>query len=281
MFQTYLDLAASLKGEVFQTAMLALVVLFLMNTSGFTVAKGQSPEAQRFWRLTFRHIGTAVFVLGLIVVWRKELQGLVLALGAATAGFLIAFRENWLSLLAFWIRMVKRQYGLNDFVEIDGLRGRVLDITWLTTTLAETSSSREGLSYSGRVVHVPNNRFLLAPVMVENLTGEYSAHLVKVHLPTNADILKAEALVLAAAERQCAPFYAEAEQHMTKLRNEQAIDTPTVAPRTRILLGEYGHATIFLRVVVPFKDKSRVEQAILHDFLKNVTPQIWPKQKVH
>lgn len=279
MFDSYFNFMAGLEREASLTASLAVLVLVIGYVVTFGVERGKSPENKRFWRLTVRHSATAVFVLGLFVIWRQELQTLLLALGAATAGFMLAFREQWLSLLAFWVRVVKRTYSLDDFIEIDGHRGRVTDITWLTTKLAETTSSKEGLSYTGRVLHVPNNRMLLAPLMVEALTGEYTVHSLKVHLPLNADILGAEALLLKVAERNCEPFFAEAERHMAALRMEEAMDTPTVRPRVRIQIAELGEASLLLRMVVPFKDRARIDQSILRDFLRNTTPAIWPKTK--
>lgn len=277
MLSSYLTYVADLQREAFATATLAVLVLLGGYIATALIERRKAPETHRFWRLTMRHMATAVFVLGLFVIWRKELQTLLLALGAATAGFLVAFRENWLSLVAFWVRVVKRTYALDDFIEVDGQRGRVTDITWLTTTLAETTSNKEGLSYTGRVVHIPNNRMLLVPLAVENSTGEFSTHTMRVPLPPGANILKAEALLLEAAQQHCSGYYAEAERHMVSLRKESQADTPTVPPRTRIQLGDQGNASLLLRVVVPFKERARIEQAILHEFLSQVTLDTWPK----
>lgn len=275
---TLLIYFSGLKNEAAGTALLAVFVLLLGYAATRLIERGKTAEAKRFWRLTVRHGATAAFFMGLFVIWRTELQTLLLALGAATAGFLVAFKESWLSLLAFWIRVVKRPYGLDDFIEIDGQHGRVTDITWLSTTIAETTASDEGLSYTGRVVHIPNNRMLLAHFSVENFTGEFSPHTFKLHLPAGADILKAEGLLLSAAEKHCAPFYAAAERHLSAARNDSAIDLPTVQPRVRIQLAELGQATLLLRVVLPFKDRVRIEQVILHDFLQRVTPDAWPRR---
>lgn len=277
MLASFLTHLAELQREATSTATLAVVVLVGGWAITAGIERGKAPETHRFWRLTVRHMATAVFVLGLFVIWRKELQTLLLALGAATAGFLVAFRENWLSLMGFWVRVVKRTYSLDDFIEIDGQRGRVTDVTWLTTTVAETTSSKEGLSYTGRVIHIPNNRMLLAPLAVENSAGEFSAHTMKLPLPAGANILQAEKLLMDAAEKHCFGYTDEAERHMTSLRKESHLDVPTAQPRCRIQIAELGHATLLLRVVVPFKDRARIEQAILHEFLSRITPEIWPK----
>lgn len=278
----YFSILADLHKEAVLTATLAVLVLVAGYVATLAVERGKSVETKRFWRLTVRHTATAVFFLGLFGIWRSELQTLLLALGAATAGFLVAFREHWMSLLAFWVRVVKRTYNLDDFIEIDGQRGRVTDITWLSTTLAETASAAEGFAYSGRVLHVPNNRMLLAPLAVENLAGEYGAHTLKLHLPPGANILQAKALLAECAELHCGGFFAGAEQYMARLRNESDIDCPAqVQPRVRIHIADQGHATLLMRVVVPFKQRARIEQAILHEFFTLATPDVWPNPKLN
>lgn len=277
MLSSFLTRLADLQSEASSTATLAVTVLVGGWLATALIERGKSPETHRFWRLTVRHVATAIFVMGLFVIWRKELQTLLLALGAATAGFLVAFRENWLSLMGFWVRVVKRTYGLDDFIEIDGQRGRVTDVTWLTTTVAETTSSKEGLSYTGRVIHIPNNRMLLAPLAVEDSTSEFSAHTMKLPLPLGADILLAEKLLIDAAEKHCFGYADEAERHMETLRKESHLDVPTAPPRCRIHIAEHGAATLLLRIVVPFKERARIEQAILHEFLSRITPETWPK----
>lgn len=262
--------------ELIQSSMLGVILYGIAYGLTAAATSSMTMEDKRFWRLTARNIATASFVIGLGVIWRAELQAVLVALGAAAAGFLIGFKEQWQSMLAFWVRVVKRPYALNDFIEVDGVRGRVIDITWLTTTLAEMGPSRESLSYTGRVVHVPNVRMITANLTVDNLTGSYSVHTFSMPLPKNANALKAEDLLLKLTREHCAPYLDKAVQHMKDLQSVQQMDTPGVEPRARLAIGAEGAITIVMRMVVPAAERARVEQAILHDFLRDVTPDVWP-----
>lgn len=266
--------------EVIQTLLLGLVFYVVASLLLSAATKNLSLEVKRFWRLTVRNVAIAGFVLGLAVIWRAELQAVILALGAAAAGFLIGFKEQWQSLLGFWVRVVKRQYGLNDFIEIDGVRGRVIDITWLTTTLAELGGSKDDLSYSGRVVHIPNARMLMANLVVENLTGHFSVHTIEVHCHKTANALKAENLLRDIAIRHCERYYEAAEKHMKQLQMQHSLDTPRVAPRTRLYIGNEGAITILVRIVVPFAERAHIEQAILHEFLLLADDDAWPRKNI-
>lgn len=269
----------SYKDELFLSATLVVVLLTLATVATAMLSRNQPMEIKRFWRLTFRHVAAIAVVVGLMFIWRKELHAVIVALGAATAAIFLAFRESLQSMAAFWMRVGRRHYGLDDFIEVDGIRGRVLDITWLTTVLAETGPGKDGLAYSGRVVHVPNSRIMLRPLFVDNLTGEYSAHLIHVHLPDGANPLKAEKVLQDAANRACAPYVVEAANHMRGLQRAQALDTPSVEPKIQLRIEEEGMVTLVLRIVVPFTEKMRLEQTILHEFLYMADNEAWPRSQ--
>lgn len=270
-----------LKLEATQTVFLALTLLCLSSIATWLMTRKLSLESKRFWGLTIRHVAAVCFVLGLGVIWRAELQAVLLALGAATAGFLIAFREGWLSLLGFWVRMVKRPYSLNDFIEVDGVRGKVIDITWLTTVVAESVPGRSGTMYSGKVVHIPNNRMLLSTVTVDNLTEEYALHILTLPLPPGAQPLAAESILLEVAQQYCAPYYVEAKKHMKLLESEKALEIASVEPRSFLSVGDEGAVTIRLRIIVPEVERGRIHQAILHKFFELATDDAWPRPANH
>lgn len=273
---TYLEFINSFKHEATQTAVLALVLLCVSSGASWMMSRNQSIETKRFWQLTFRHIAAVSFVLGSAVIWKTELQSVLLALGAATAGFMLTFRETWLSMFGFWTRIVKRQYALNDFIEVDGVRGKVIDITWLTTVLAESVPGKGGTIYSGKVVHIPNNRMLLSNVTVDNLTDEYTLHIITVPLPKGAKPLAAEKILLDVAHTLCSKYYAEARKHMKLLEQEKALEISSVEPKAFLSIAEDSTITIRLRVIVPEAARGWVHQAILHEFFARVDEESWP-----
>lgn len=262
-------LSPSFSSDLLSSLTLGLVLLGIVQLSIGCISRNSSLDAQRVWRSTFRHGGALLFVLGLGVIWEAELREVLLALGAATAGVLVAFREVWLSLWAFWMRVVKRPFGLGDFIEVDGIRGMVLDITWQHIVLAETGPGASSLNYTGRVVQVPNNRILVSSVFVENLTGgQFGVHTFSIPLPQDTDTLAAEDRLLWVAQAACAEFQEDAKHYMQQLRNDEGVDTPNVEPCTQLRFDEDGKVILTLRLVVPLKDRQRIEQHIIRGFLQ-------------
>lgn len=241
------------------------------------ITRKQPLEVQHFWHRTFRNLAMGLSLLGAAVIWKNELQSILVALGAAAAGLLVALRESWLSMLAFWIRVVKRHYTTGDYIEIDGIRGRVIDITWQHTILAETATGKDAMPFTGRQIQIPNNRMLLSPLFVENLTGAFTAYAFSLPLPPGAMPLKAQALLQAIAHRHCEAFRRDAESHLATFQQNQFIEAPSFEPRVIIRVSEGGKVSLYLRMVVPAKDKLRIEQEILRDFLYEADEDVWPR----
>lgn len=261
--------------EWVRTLILGAALAGAARVGALVAAKRARPENRRFWALTCRNTATAAFVMGSGLIWLAELQAVLVILGAATAGFLIGFKEQWQSLLAFWIRVVKRHYGLNDIVEVEGVKGRVVDITWLTTSIAEMGAGLDEMAYSGRMVHIPNIRMQMANLYVENVTGRIGVHTIEVPLPVGADALAVQELLNAISLEHCSPYFAMAREHMA--RYDGGIDLPSELPRVRLHLRPEGEVSLSLRIVVPAKDKARIEQLILQDLLKKASETIWPR----
>lgn len=259
--------------ELLLSLCLGIGLFILSGIATSLVARQKPMETQRVWRVVFRNIAAVLFVLGVGSLWKDQLpRALVMTLGATAAGLLIAFREAWLSLFAFALRLVKRHYGLGDFIEVDGIRGEVLDITWQHTAIAETGPGKDSL-YSGRVVQIPNHRMIQGALFIDNLTGAYGAHVMQLPLLGDIDVLEAEAVLMAVAQTHCSAYYVDANQHMDQLRKVRAIDTPSVEPRIRIRFSDECVPMLVLRIVVPSREKQRIEQLILRDFLAAAKPK--------
>jgi small-conductance mechanosensitive channel len=262
----------SLQTEALLSAGLALTLVLLTWAATWLASRHKSLETRRFFRMTFRNLAVLAFVVGLLLVWRHQIQNGAVALGAAVAGLMVTLRESWLSLTAFWVRVGRRHYGLDDFIEIAGTRGRVMNITLLSTVVAETGP---GSLYTGRVLHVPNHKMLLEPLCVENLTGAYSAHLMDIVLPAGASVLDAERILLDAANRACAPYLKDAQRHMDQVQHAQAMDTPSVEPKVLIRVGAEGLVTLTVRIVARVAEKQKLEQAILREFFAHAHEARW------
>jgi small-conductance mechanosensitive channel len=114
------------------------------------------------------YFGVLIFVAS---IFRDSLGGLSVAIGVASAGIAFALQEVIAS-VAGWIAIsFGGFYETGDRVELGGIRGDIIDIGILRTTLMELGEWVQSDLYTGRIVRIANSFVFKAPVF--NYSGDF------------------------------------------------------------------------------------------------------------
>ena len=112
-----------------------------------------------------------VSVLVITVIFSDRLGGLTVALGVAGAGIAFALQEVIASVAGWVAVMFGGFYRIGDRVQLGGIKGDVIDIGVIRTTLMEIGEWVKGDLYSGRIVRVANSFVFKEPVF--NYSGDF------------------------------------------------------------------------------------------------------------
>jgi small-conductance mechanosensitive channel len=116
-------------------------------------------------------ISYLVILLFLGIVFKDRLGGLAIAFGVAGAGVAFALQEVIVS-LAGWVAIVfGRFFVTGDRIQLGGIKGDVIDIGLLRTTLMECGEWIKADLYTGRIVRVANSFVFKEPVF--NYSGDF------------------------------------------------------------------------------------------------------------
>ena len=114
------------------------------------------------------------YFLGVIVlgtVFSERLSGLTVAFGVAGAGIAFALQEVIASAAGWFAITFGQFYSPGDRVQLGGIRGDVIDIGILRTTLMECGQWVNGDNYNGRIVRIANSFVFKEPVF--NYSGDF------------------------------------------------------------------------------------------------------------
>jgi len=109
-------------------------------------------------------IGYFLTILFITIVFSDKLGGLAVALGVAGAGIAFALQEVIASFAGWLAIMFGGFYKSGDRVQLGGIKGDVMDIGVLRTTIMETGQWVDGDLYNGRIVLVANSFVFKEPV---------------------------------------------------------------------------------------------------------------------
>lgn len=112
--------------------------------------------------VTFLGYLIAIAVVG--TIFSSRLGGLTVAFGVAGAGVAFALQEVIAS-AAGWVAVsLGRYYSSGDRVQLGGIKGNVIDVGILRTTLMEVGQWVNADLYNGRIVRVANSFIFKEPV---------------------------------------------------------------------------------------------------------------------
>ncbi len=261
--------------DLARTGVLLLVLLLVHSSIARTIAANpQVPvETRRRWMVNVRNAMIIIWLAGLVVIWARELQTIALSMVAFAAALVVATRELLMCLGGGLVRSLGNSYQLGDIIEIGTLRGRVMDITMLSTTVLEIGPRHDAHQITGRMLSFPNSMLLTQPVARENFTGDYVMHILTVPLPYSVKPSRAERVLQQIADETCAPYLEDARNHMAMLESKLLLDTPSVTPRISLQPASEKEYRIILRYAVPPRERQRVEQAILRRFMFTCFPE--------
>lgn len=205
---------------------------------------------------------TALIVIG--TIWASKIAGAALSLAAVAGAMLIVSKEFLTNLLGTAFLTVSRLYRVGDFIEIDGISGRVIDADLLATTLSE---AQDGSQLTSRTVAIPHSLLLVKPVRNLTATGAFVVNLLKVGADPKDDVSALESTLLAAAREVCSPWLAAADAHLKRVELSELMDLPSATPRVILTLTNAKEVTLSLRYACRPNERVKVEQAILRRYL--------------
>jgi len=191
-------------------------------------------EIRKRRAIHIRNLMIFIFVTGVIFIWSKELHALAITFVALAFAIVIAFKEVISS--ANWeiFRAVTDAYSVGDYIEINGMRGVVLDHNFLSTTIQELGPGKRSNQFSGRSITIPNNIFLTAPLINESYMKDYVLHTLTIPMLADDDWERAEEILLKAAKDECEGYFENARKHFDTLRYKLNIGLSSVEPRVTL-----------------------------------------------
>jgi small-conductance mechanosensitive channel len=249
-------------------ALLVVVVVLRFILLRTVVERESVPlEVRRRLAVQIRNVLGVVFVVGLFFIMANELRAFAVSLVAIAVAVVLATKELILCLSGTALRIGANAYTIGDRIEINGVRGNVIDQTFLATTILEIGPGHVTSQYSGRAIVFPNSLLLAHPLINETYMKDYIVHIMTVPLSITDDWQAAEKILLGIANEECRPFLDEAARHMKELEGKNWMDVPSVKPRVSIQIPEPTRINLLLRIPTPAHRTSRLEQVILRKFL--------------
>ena len=261
--------------EIIKSALMSVVMIVaviagrsILLSAHFRSHPDLSIENKRRSLVVSRNITMLLLFFGLAMIWAAQIQTLALSMFAVAAAIVVATKELIMCLSGSFLRSVTKQYSIGDYIEINGLRGRVVDINMLNTLMMQIGPNPLIGQLSGKTLSFPNSLLLSHTVRRDNILGDYVIHTVEIPVPIHLDSDEIIGRLKNVLEPLCEPYVPAIKQHLENVQTQKLFITPAAQPRVSRVPHDDKVYNIIVRFASPVAKRLEIQQAVLDEFLR-------------
>ena len=153
-------------------------------------------DKKKFYRnRNIQIIVTVLMFIILFLMWGEKLEGLVTIVSFVSAGIAIAIREIIFNFFAGVYIKFRKPFDVEDRIEIDNIKGDVINIHALGFEMLEVGERIGGEQSTGRITHIPNSYVLTKTLKNYTKAFKYIWDEIKIDIELDSDIKKTEEIL--------------------------------------------------------------------------------------
>lgn len=247
-------------------AVLYAVVRLLHRSIGSYV---QDTDTRYRTRKFVTFLGYLTAFLILATVFSDRLSGLTVAFGVAGAGIAFALQEVIAS-IAGWVAIsFGGFYNPGDRVQVGGIKGDVIDIGVLRTTLMELGQWVNGDAYNGRIVRVANSFVFKEPVF--NYSGDFPFLWDEITFPVRygSDWKFAREMIECVVGEVCGEYARQSQDAWQNVVRKYRIEDARIDPMVTIRADE-NWIEFTVRYIVDYQKRRATKDLLYSRILEEV-----------
>ncbi|MCK5833299.1 mechanosensitive ion channel family protein [bacterium] len=254
-------------------SVLVIAIVYLLIRVSFRLIKKvvKSPESKYAIRKSAIY-GSTVFSLILVAtIWIEVISSFTTFLGIIGAGVALALKDPLTSIAGWFYLTISRTYSLGDRVEIDNLKGDVVDVSIFHTTMLEVDGWVDSEQSTGRLVTFPHNWLFTKRVYNYSKGFRFIWTEVSLVITFESNLKLASDIILKRAQEICGNIPELAEKALKDTSNKYLIRIGKLTPIVYTKVIDSGvklSARFLTRVRARRQSEHDLYNAILEDFAK-------------
>jgi len=199
-------------------------------------------------------IGYVLLVILSFSYFTGNIKDFTLAIGLFSAGVAFTLQELFLSIAGSIYIFIVKVYKPGDRIEINGIKGDVIDVDSIYTTMMEIGEWVSSDNYSGRIVKLSNAFVFKGPIY--NYSKDFPFIWDEFNLPIKygSDVELAKTIVIKITTETLSEYTANSKSQWKDIVNKYYIEDAQVDPSLAITLTD-NWIQFNLRYIVDFKKR--------------------------
>jgi len=214
--------------------------------------------------------GYLLIVSVVLFVYSDKLGNIGIALGVAGAGIAFALQEVIISIAGWFSIVIGGTVGVGQRIKIGEVKGDIIDIGVMNTTIMEIGDWVQGDLYNGRIVTIANS--FVFKDKVHNYSAEYPFLWDEIIIPlrTKSDYTLARKVFTDVLIEVCGEYASNSEKQWGKLTDKYRVEEAQVQPMVTLQFDE-NWISFTLRYIVDYKKRRRTKDIIYTRLLEEIS----------
>lgn len=257
-------------GKIITAFLGVLLIVVLVKILQRTISRQiQSNDVRHRTRKFISFFGYLVAILLLTTVFSDKLGGLTVVLGVAGAGVAFALQEVIASFAGWFAISFGNFYKTGDRVELGGIRGDVIDIGILRTTLMELGQWVKGDLYNGRIVRVANSFVFKEPVFNYSTDFPFLWDEIEIPVKYGSDYKVARKLLEEVIQKVIGNFTKTASETWDQMTRKYLIEKARIEPMVTIVAND-NWVVFTVRYIVDYRRRRVTKDQLFQEILARI-----------
>jgi len=248
--------------DVFYTS-LALLLFVGFYTAIFFFLKKQdwSTDKKHKLAVSIRNSLFFAFLIVVAFVWSGELKTFIFSFAAIFSAFVLVFKELILGMVGYII--TNKVFSIGDYIEYDGIQGKIIDKTFLNTRVLITEP------YLNKEMVFPNMHYITHKVINLSKFGKFQIYRMVFSSENISEIYDLSNSVLSIVNNAIAPHKEKYLNYYKEMNQENFLfEIPTVEPKITYDFSDVKKVSFTVYYMSHPLDKDSIENTIIQDYLK-------------
>ncbi|MAH80260.1 MAG: mechanosensitive ion channel protein MscS [Rickettsiales bacterium] len=224
-------LSNTLLPKVFGSIFLILLLAIVKNLINRIIKKQvKSNRAIYKWQRVNANIIYGLAIVFLAIVWLTGIKSFTTFLGLLTAGLAFALKDIVADSAGYLFILIKQPFTVGDRIEINNIKGDVLQFDWFQITLLEVGNWVDAEQSTGRIVFVPMSKVLSEDIYNYSTGFDWIWNELKILVTLESDWKKAKSIITKAIKKEVETHNGDLEKGLKKAMQRHLIEYKNTDP---------------------------------------------------
>ena len=274
-FCDFIESITTIKSNYIYLIIISLIIIFLIKGIRYfllkiSFKKNLNSKEKYMYNKEGSAIATTVTLILLSLVWIDYLKNFLTFITFISTAITLSLKDIIFNFFSGIYIKTSKVFSLEDRIEINGLKGDVVNINKTGFDLLEIGDRVNGEQSTGRIVHVPNSIVFTYPVKNYIKAFKYIWDEIKIKIPLDADVYKTKKELYRIIKKNSIVrnIPNKMEDEVNDASMEYRIYFNNLEPIIYVEVVD-EHIELYLRFLVHPKKKRNIENSIWLDILKS------------